>query len=318
MNNEVDLFKTDINLSEYAASKGYELDKTESSRNSVVMRSSLSEDKIIITRGQDNHWTYFSVGDTGDNGSIIDFIQNRERLNLGEVRKELRPWIAERSIPTPINEYRKKIEPIVKNREGVIASFSKANSIQESKYLQSRGLRLETIQNQRFNSMIKQDGRGNTIFPHYDHQGLSGYELKNNNFTGFARGGLKSVWHSQAKKTDTRLVLVESAIDALSYHQLKGDLNTRYISTAGQLSDHQKNIIKSAIEKMPRDSVIVSAFDNDMAGHKFSKEIESLTPEIKIQRDVPKLGKDWNDQLKKLERDYIQKLGLSLGVGIAR
>jgi len=44
---ELDRFKTEINLSQFAASRGYQLDKRESSPNSAVMRHP-EGDKIII------------------------------------------------------------------------------------------------------------------------------------------------------------------------------------------------------------------------------------------------------------------------------
>jgi hypothetical protein len=52
---ELEKFKTEINLSEYAASRGYALIPRESSRASVAMRHA-DGDKIIIARGEDGHW----------------------------------------------------------------------------------------------------------------------------------------------------------------------------------------------------------------------------------------------------------------------
>ena len=46
---ELERFKTAINLTEYAASQGYQLDKRASSRNSVVMRHPAG-DKVVIAR----------------------------------------------------------------------------------------------------------------------------------------------------------------------------------------------------------------------------------------------------------------------------
>jgi len=89
---ELEDFKTTINLSEYAASEGYCIDRRASSRNSVAIRHA-SGDKIVIARGQDNHWMYFSVRDDTDNGTLIDFVQNRKGCKLGGVRQELRPWV---------------------------------------------------------------------------------------------------------------------------------------------------------------------------------------------------------------------------------
>lgn len=39
------------------------------------------------------HYVYFSVRDDGDNGSIIDLAMQRKSLNLGQARKDPRPWI---------------------------------------------------------------------------------------------------------------------------------------------------------------------------------------------------------------------------------
>ncbi len=52
-------------------------------------------DKIIVAKGEDGHWVYFSVRDDRlDNGSIIDFEQSRQSGTLGDVRKALRPWLS--------------------------------------------------------------------------------------------------------------------------------------------------------------------------------------------------------------------------------
>jgi hypothetical protein len=92
MDDELEAFKTNINLTEFAASLGYEMDRRESSRNSVIMRHS-SGDEIVVARGLDHHWIYFSVRDDSDSGSIIDFIQNRTGDSFGQIRQKLRPWV---------------------------------------------------------------------------------------------------------------------------------------------------------------------------------------------------------------------------------
>jgi hypothetical protein len=89
---ELELFKTTINLSEFAA-RGYALDRRASSVNSAVMRHP-DGDKIVIARNEaSGAWVYFSVRDDRDNGTIIDFVQNRDGGSLGEVRKTLRAWL---------------------------------------------------------------------------------------------------------------------------------------------------------------------------------------------------------------------------------
>jgi hypothetical protein len=54
---ELETFKTNINLTEYAAASGYRLDRKASSRSSVVMVHP-ERDKIIIAVDQDRHWIF--------------------------------------------------------------------------------------------------------------------------------------------------------------------------------------------------------------------------------------------------------------------
>lgn len=76
------------------------------------------------------------------------------------------------------------------------------------------------------------DSRGNAVFPHFDLDGLCGYEIKNRGFTGFARGGAKGLWLSNAQDGDNRLIFAESAIDALSHAAL---FTSRTNSSDGQI-----------------------------------------------------------------------------------
>jgi hypothetical protein len=76
----------------YASAQGYTLDRRHSRRNSVAMRGPTGDQVIIACDDKSGDWSYFSVNDDQDNGTIIDFITHRRRLNLGAIRKELRPW----------------------------------------------------------------------------------------------------------------------------------------------------------------------------------------------------------------------------------
>lgn len=112
---ELERFKREINLVAFAEAQGYELDRQESSRSSVVMRHS-GGDKIVIATNENGHGIYFSVRDETDNGSVIDFLQYRQGLSLGHVRKALREWItAPFSFPIAPKSYPKP-EPIHADR----------------------------------------------------------------------------------------------------------------------------------------------------------------------------------------------------------
>lgn len=288
---ELETFKREINLAEYAASEGYALDKQESSRNSAVMRR--SDDKIVIATDQDGHGIYFSVRDDRDNGSIIDFVQKRKGLNLGETRKELRSWS---KIDTPSHKPITKPLPSDRDRQQVIQSYAKTETSSYHPYLKSRGLSSRTLNDPRFRDMIRKDQRGNTVFPHYDSEGLAGYELKNREFTGFSRGGTKAVWHSANLGQAERIVITESAIDALSHAQLQETgQETAYLSIGGQMSDHQRQIIERVLDRTS--GVVELGLDNDKAGNELSHDIESMGPGTQFERRAPEKGKDWNEEL---------------------
>jgi len=299
-NDELDCFKTQINLAEYAASLGYRLDRRESSRNSAVMRRESDDDKIIIATDTDGHGIYFSVRDDRDNGSIVDLVQRRQGLNLGNVRRELRPWLEDSSSyrPLPILERIRKPEPSNANRQAVMGAFAKMDQqpVSGHPYLLSRGISANTLVDPRFARMIRRDQRGNAVFPHYDGHGLSGYELKNQSFTGFSRGGEKRVWHSVNLGSAVRVVVVESSIDALSHADVTGDQEAAYISIGGQPSPEQWEVLRATLaKKKEQGAVLVIATDADEAGDKLAAQIQELV--LGALRQRPNRGKDWNDQL---------------------
>lgn len=317
-NDELDQFKARINLAEYAAAQGYQLDRRESSRNSAVMRRESDDDKIIIATDTDGHGIYFSVRDDQDNGSIIDFVQRRQGLNLGQVRRELRPWVGDSSSyrPMPIPERIRKPEPSNANRQAAMGAFAQMQPQPQSghPYLLSRGISAATLTDPRFAGMIRQDHRGNAVFPHYDSTGLSGYELKNQDFTGFSRGGEKRVWFSANLGRAERVLVVESAIDALSHADLTGDQEAAYISIGGQPSPEQWQVLKAMLAaKQEQGAALVVATDADAAGDKLASQIEALAPGAERQR--PTTGKDWNDQLAqvRIEEQELDHGGPSMG-----
>ena len=295
---ELERFKSDINLTKFAASRGYALDRRESSRASATMRHP-DGDKIIISKAQSGDWVYFSIRDDRDNGTIIDFLQKRGGGSLGQIRKALRAFCGSARPVVPECEYIPQLLPMSKDRAAVVLAYSQAKFRGAVPYLVGRGLDAALQGHERFLERFKVDKRGNVLFPHYDKDGLCGFEIKNKGFTGFSTGGLKGLWYSLCKTTDKTLVLTESAIDGLSYHALNPDEFTRYMSTGGAMNPLQPALIRAAMERMPRGCVVVLAFDHDEGGEKLAEEIRALVPSgLEVRRPLPPSGKDWNEALK--------------------
>ena len=298
---ELEQFKTDINLTEFAASRGYALDTRESSRNSAVMRHP-DGDKIIVAKNEANaNWIFFSVRDDRDNGTIIDFLQQRGGGTLGRVRQKLRDWIGSPRPALPIASYVLDLLPITRDRAAVMAEWERARACFALPYLTARGIGTPALVLPRFAGCVRVDARNNALFPHFDRQGLCGFEIKNKDFTGFAAGGNKGLWYSASAATDQWLVLVESAIDAYSFHLLHGWENARYMSTGGALNPQQPELLRGAIEKLPDGAGVVLGFDRDEGGDKLADEVKNFAPAGRnLRRMVPDAGtgKDWNEMLK--------------------
>ena len=138
---ELQRFKQDISLAEYAAGEGYVLVKNESSRNSFVMQREADHDKIIVATDTDGHGIYFSVRDDADNGSIIDFVQKRKGLNLGQVRQELRPHTGENREARPIETQLGKPKVSTQDTHKAAVNWSRAQPAPGHDYLERRGIK---------------------------------------------------------------------------------------------------------------------------------------------------------------------------------
>ncbi len=301
---ELDGFKR-LDLRDYAAGQGYALDRKESWRGSAVMRNGAG-DKIVIKLGPDGHYVYFSVRDDRDNGSIIDFVKMRTGHNLGLIRKELRTWSGKPAAALPAFS---KMEVTAKDRGAVERRFHAMQNAARHPYLEeARHIPASLLGSPRFAGRVRIDGKGNAVFPHFDAGGLSGYEMKNREFTGFATGGEKGLWMSHSQSSDRRLVFCESAIDALSYAALFADDNTRYASIGGKTNPQQPGLIGSEIAKLPNNAEVISAMDNDAEGVNLSRLIENAVAEsgredLTYHPHFPALPlKDWNDTLRQSRR----------------
>jgi hypothetical protein len=229
-------------------------------------------------------------------------VQFRQGLSLGTVRKELRPWIGQPPVAVPAFPVLHKTD---KDRMKVEASWERMqDAVTGHPYLEKeRALPGSLFALERFSGRVRIDAKGNAVFPHFDAEGLSGYELKNVGFTGFASGGSKALWLSHELPDDKRLVFCEAAIDALSHAVLFPDNHARYASIGGKPNPQQPELIRAAAARMPVGSEIVSAMDADKDGAELAEIVRKavvLTGRLDLKFTVqePFGVKDWNDQLR--------------------
>lgn len=323
-------YKSVINLAAFAAERyNYQMRRKESYRGVKVLKNEVDNHKIVVSRSRDDgHWVYFSIetpdaGDRqrrgldrrSDNGTIIDFIRHREPgARMAEIHAECRHWLGRPDRSQLDDAYHTEpTHAAERNRARVELEYNAASLSTWSRYLAERGLRQETLADPRFRDTWRVGEYGNVLFPHRDETGLSGFEKKNKNFTGFSTGGAKSLWHSRVLSGDRTMVCTEAAIDALSYHQLFPDRDARYFSLGGMPSREQVDLLKRAGAKLPTGGVVILAYDNDEAGHKLALLSRDVLRRegVEIRRHAPALTpgiKDWNDVVQVRERAYIQSL----------
>ena len=290
--------KQNIDLTQYAAYLGYKMNKKKSTKRSVVMCLDHA-DKIIISK-RNGIWVYFSFYDDQDNGSIIDFVKNRNDCSIYEAGKILEKWSGSgSSLLNQDDTYLKEDCPDPQRVQRLYRHYQPARY---NGYLQSRGIGGEVLCSQRFTGRIYQDQYRNAVFPHYKKGMISGLALRGEEVNLMVRGSEKTLWRSNYLIHDTKLIITETPIDAISYqilHKLKDGF---YTATCGAVSEKQLNIVRRLVSKTSWIEQVILAMDNDPGGDHISKRLEdavhgTIFSGALIRHSPETRGSDWNDVL---------------------
>lgn len=286
----LDFYKKEINLVSFAVNAlGYEIDSSKVGRNhenqrwfylkregvtNAAMEDSLhANSKILVARRHENpaspnfkyneHY-YFSqelaqAGDKKNHGSIIDLVGMHYNADYSSSLRIVDNFlIHNRKLKENFNQVH--IKPSEVNMESEAKRLGQYHSIrplEDSSFLNQRGISNETINDKRFSSVINnslsEDGRHlNTAFPIHGTQGLIGFEIRNHNFKGVMDQKNDGFWRScldHSQKCES-VILTESAIDALSHAQINGDKsNSLYLSTAGNITSRQVELLQTILDK---------------------------------------------------------------------
>jgi len=322
---ELDAFKR-LNLTVIASEHGYQIDRKKRTPHTALMKS--GNDKIIVSKKDNNHYVYCSVHDTTSNGTLVDFAQKiiEPNCSLGRVRQLLRPYLNGSYFSSIQKKNKGNFAPIIRSSNtdimAVAARYSGFKPILKyHPYLcGERGIPVELLQQDRLKGRVMYCPRkGSIIFPHWGSPDgnaenrdrcITGYEIKGEGVNLFSKGGRKGLWCSSGFWADKHLVFAESAIDALSYLALSQKDDARVVSVSGQINPTQIDLMKSAIAKMRAGSNIVAAFDNDLAGQKLTEELKNLVAEfsdnmIHFVQSLPPYGcVDWNNSLLKSKLEH--------------
>jgi hypothetical protein len=295
MDEELESFKRSVDLKSLAEAYGFRVVRKRKGGAIVEMRHEDGEKIDIADHAKDGH-PVFKSWNHGAQGSVIDFVMHRDRCNLGQARKTLRHWTPAyapvtrhgsiappRPAPEPFNRY-------------ALAALWRNMRPYAGGYLESRGIAPATVAG--FSDRVRIDERGNVAFRHDDREGLTGWELKNRGFTGFASGGRKGLFALRVgygrDEAPPRVVVTESALDALSFHQLD-PAPALLLSFGGGLSEPQRELLAHVLTKYPA-AAIFAATDSDDQGEEYAALIRQHRPDA-LRAKSP-TGKDWNDAIR--------------------
>ena len=308
---ELEMFKREIDLHDVVQEYGFtRIDKSGGSTRTYRNGPDGKGDKISVSF-DNGIYVYKNWSDDEDKGTIIDFVKSRNiGLNFGKIRVLLRKYISGATRPAPSVQPAKssatsspkidsdQINKSPRSREVIAAEWALLPAYDDS-YLQKRCISAETIK--LFDVRI--DAYNNACFAHFDQHGLTGWEKKNNDFTGFSKGCSKALMIRALDDGPVqRVVITEAAIDAMSYAQMKYKHGDLFVSTSGKMSTEQILGISRCFEAYPA-ALIVCAQDADQEGDKMAHGISILAPRgVIVERDRPPVQgteKDWNDILKR-------------------
>lgn len=287
---ELDRFKTSVDLVAVALALGYREDASDQSRGITILR----RDGAKLAVGQrSGSWCYRNLHDPDDRGSVIDLLQSRLRLSLGHVRQWLREW-SHTSRPEQTTSLRSSPDHQPDRKKVAAVWHDAATWDGEHHYLQSRGLN-ESLMADCFFDTFRKDKKGNAVFPLFDDTGLCGYEYRNHELKRMGKDSIRGLWRSNNLNQVNTIVVCESPIDCMSHYDLYQWQHVGYVSIGGTLTSLQLHLLADWFNKSNHLSVIVGT-DNDESGNTYFNQLQSIAL-FKLKRHTP-IGKDWNDDLR--------------------
>lgn len=310
-------YKQQIDLVQFLETEGFAKDRRKSTRRWPVLENAEGRKLIIGHNQKTNEYFYYNPDDSRDKGTIVDYVIGK--LNIDTTTRE--GW---QPLHEFLGRYRGDLSHMLTNkpdasiesqsaaettRRHAMSHYFRLDPLTNTDYLMNkRGLTVDTLGHRAFIGKIfnktftsKKTGEmvTNTVFPMESEQGTTAILLKNDSPTGLVNGHtwgerLESIWVSNLPRghQPKEMLICESPIDALSYHQLhppKEPYDRIYVATGGQPSSLQPLTVQRLIDRVKPEQVIL-AHDNDNSGIRFNigwagkLQLPGQTPEQVDQR----------------------------------
>jgi hypothetical protein len=291
-------FSREVDLPAYLGQRGFEVVPDARNAAYIAMADRASGQILLVAKeGEGRGWIYKSATDPRDRGSILEYLERHERLSKSEALERIIACVdsRRRDVPEAVS-YRAylhdKPKPLIDSeaRHG-LAVRERAEALNA---LERVGLRTAKMPEWRIGPL---------------HEGTPAVERIVNEPA--------ELWASRYRPTDTKLIIAERPIDALSCGQARGEDHACYLAVGGELTPTRTTQVAHLLADLPAGMSVVIACARDQAGRQLAADLEALAPNIKMERAAPELGARWNDQLQ-LERRHERSLGPRLEAGLQR
>jgi len=275
---------------------------TDAPRPNAISTKYRKEGAIIIVIHTSKGW-FDPVSDR--KGDVISLAQHLWGLNIGQVRRELRPLAG--ILPSYATGSANTRPPTLLDatRAWSCAPRLVAGSEGWSYLTVARGLPADTLRRANTADLLRSGILGTVWFKHRTLDGTpTGWEMRGPCYQAFSKGGSKVLFWIANPLTATRIAITESAIDALSLATIeRWPDHTAYVSTGGGFGPLAAETLRAMVSKGPQ---LVAATDNDAGGHLIAERLRTLAVEADATFDrLLPTAKDWNAQLAK--DDFIKQ-----------
>ena len=270
---------------------GWEMDAQESSRRAVKYRQGAG--RIVIVTHEGRGW-FDPLNDK--RGDVIALAQHVWGGTLGHARKNLRPLagIAPKLVPLRQGA---AVVPINGERLWRQAQHLRSGSRAWAYLIERRALPASTVDRAVKIGALREGVHGTMWAQHQGASGrITGWEMRGPYYKGFAKGGTKSLFWLGHPPVADRIVVTESAIDAMSLASIEDwREGTLYASTGGGFGPETEAALRKFL---PRHARLIAATDRGTGGEILASRLHDLATSCgtDFTRLVPE-AKDWNAQL---------------------
>lgn len=309
---EINFIKTNVSVLDFLQDHA---DFSFTQQGQHYFRCNQHDSLVVDTQKNVLHWNSM-----GCHGTTIDYLEKMEKKSFPEAMKILEAYHT--SLPQNKKTY---IEPKYEQIEFKLPEAAKNQSKIFEYLCDQRKIDHQLVKDLVDDGLIYLDQKGNCVFKCRNYKGEVDSAFRRSTYSGWrgdVGGGNKFTgFLIESKPGANKLVMTEAFIDGLSYITMKKregkeiDFNVLCADSCNVMEETFRVNYLTRPELNQNIDTIILAADNDDGGLKAMDDMkEFLKPFHKItsiEKDLPSLGSDWNNDLMSFDKEKQEKLEMS-------